>query len=84
MPAEVRYFSLIEKCYERIFYQYKLSDIRTCPGPARCEVPPVPGLKCAVSKRITPVQAVEINHNLFVHRSTTSAMLVTSFEGCSL
>ena len=51
LPREIRYYPLIEECYNRIFYG-RAKRPESCPGPLRCELPRIEGLRCAVARRL--------------------------------
>ncbi|KAL3087135.1 hypothetical protein niasHS_005374 [Heterodera schachtii] len=81
LPSRVVYYPLIADCYNRIFYGRSKHPIN-CPGPVRCELPSLPGLKCAVGRR--RYEHFAINRNLVVHVPLgASGTFHISDNGCS-
>uniref|UniRef100_A0A0N4ZBU0 Glycosyltransferase family 92 protein n=1 Tax=Parastrongyloides trichosuri TaxID=131310 RepID=A0A0N4ZBU0_PARTI len=48
LPVKMNYYSLIANCYNQIFYNVGKTPT-SCPGPVRCNISDIPGLKCMVS-----------------------------------
>uniref|UniRef100_A0A183BWZ1 Glycosyltransferase family 92 protein n=1 Tax=Globodera pallida TaxID=36090 RepID=A0A183BWZ1_GLOPA len=81
LPSRVVYYPLVADCYNRIFYDRSKHPIN-CPGPVRCDLPSLPGLKCAVAKR--RVAHLTINRHLNVHVPLdASGTFHISDNGCS-
>lgn len=55
LPDKVRYYPLIEKCYGKVFYNYPNIKV-VCPGPARCDIPPMEGMMLLVLQRLNILQ----------------------------
>ncbi|KHN78417.1 UPF0392 protein F59C6.8 [Toxocara canis] len=72
------YYPLIEDCYNAIFYNVR-TTVSECPGPIRCEIPRMRGIRCMNAR---------INHGhsrleplLFIHYPIR-ATFEESFDGC--
>uniref|UniRef100_A0A0N5BUE0 Glycosyltransferase family 92 protein n=1 Tax=Strongyloides papillosus TaxID=174720 RepID=A0A0N5BUE0_STREA len=48
LPKTMHYYTTIAKCYNKIFYSIDKTPTH-CPGPIRCDIPEIPGLKCMVA-----------------------------------
>ncbi|KAI6200510.1 protein of unknown function DUF23 domain-containing protein [Aphelenchoides besseyi] len=81
LPYRIIYYPLIESCYNRIFYG-RSKHPTSCPGPLRCEIPKVPGLKCAVAKR--EYQHVAMNGNVKLHFPISPGEFGINSDGCAM
>jgi hypothetical protein len=84
LPQRVIYYPIIAACYNRsssylfihillylpfrIFYGRHKRPVN-CPGPLRCELPPLPGIQCAIGVR--NFGHATINQQLVIHFSQT-------------
>lgn len=80
-PHEIKYYPLIAECYNQMFYARGRKPLN-CPGPIRCHLPPIDGLKCALSQR--PVKHHLLNNYILVHFSDTSGEFIVSNIGCKM
>lgn len=81
LPTGIHYYPLIEQCYNRIFYDRgQVPD--SCPGPARCALPPVKGLQCAVARR--DFQHLELHDMLALHLPVDEGRFELSLDGCAM
>lgn len=81
LPKKVYYFPLMVNCYNDIFYGLAKRP-KSCPGPIRCKVPSIPGLRCALAKR--HYKHWLLNFNIMVHYSKNEGGFELSDSGCSV
>lgn len=79
LPRKVLYYPLIEDCYNRIFYDVGKVAPR-CPGPLRCDLPPVPGLRCAVAQQA--YGHTRVSASLMLHYPAHAGRLFINDQGC--
>ena len=74
LPQRVLYYPIISACYNRqenIFFKRIINSFRifygrhkrpaNCPGPLRCDLPPLSGIRCAIGTRQTRHAAIHKN-----------------------
>lgn len=66
-------------CYNQIFYA-RSKKPKNCPGPLRCNLPTIGGLKCALARRTFKHQS--INSMLEVHYSDREGDFIINKNGC--
>lgn len=81
LPRGVNYYPLIEKCYDEIFYS-RNKKVELCPGPLRCNLPPIKGLKCAVSKKRYSHKSM--NTRVTWHFPIDTENFIVNSDGCNM
>lgn len=77
----INYYPLIVDCYNKIFYARGKKPVN-CPGPIRCNLPLIKGLKCALSQRITKHQS--LNNYMTVHFFDNLGKFIINDSGCRM
>ncbi|CAD5219016.1 unnamed protein product [Bursaphelenchus okinawaensis] len=81
LPNEVRYYPLIEECYNRIFYG-RSKRPESCPGPLRCDLPKVEGLRCSIARKV--YEHDSMNTKVKIHFAQDGGDFVISYNGCTM
>ncbi|CAI4226706.1 unnamed protein product [Auanema sp. JU1783] len=77
MSSTPLYYPLIEKCYNRIFYNGEHHG--TCKGPELCDIPSFPGVRCV--NVINTFETLPNYNNIYVHH-LLSYTFEQSYDGC--
>uniref|UniRef100_A0A915ENS6 Glycosyltransferase family 92 protein n=1 Tax=Ditylenchus dipsaci TaxID=166011 RepID=A0A915ENS6_9BILA len=81
LPVTSHYLPLIVECYNTMFYSVGRKPT-SCPGPLKCQLPSIPGLKCSVASTFFRKKSISWRTSLQI--AENPGQFVTNLNGCSL
>jgi len=81
LPSANRYLPMIVECYNSMFYSQGRRP-RSCPGPLKCKIPPLPGVRCSIAERT--YMRFAINWRTRLYLPVDSGRFKVRPNGCTL